>query len=309
MRNNLLALLVFLSSSSFCYAEILDQFKDRKDDSPLIIDAEESIVCDETVGKCVATKNATAQKGDKIVYGDVLTAYFTNERKITAVTADGNVRMKTPTDEATGEHAHYDLALDRVILTGGNLKVTTPNEILTANDSIEYWHKEDKGIARGNAIATFPAKGELIQAETLTAYFKKSPDEKAEGKEKNSIDRIEAVEHVLASGPKGVVTGDRGTYSSTKNLVEVFDNVKLTQDKNIIEGQYARYNMKTDLAEVFAQLPDQQTSKPKKRISGIIYSKDAKKMREDRQSLTGTKKPKDQDRQAFPSSAKTREQN
>ncbi len=309
MLNKFFTFFVFLFSSSYCHG-MIDEFKNRKDDSPIIIEAQEEIICDETIRKCTAKGNAMAQKGDKTVYGDILIAFFTDDRKIASVTADGNVRMTTPTDEATGEHAHYDLALDRVIMTGNNLKVTTPKETLTATESIEFWHKENKGIARGNAIATFPTKGELIQAETLTAFFKKSSegssDSTSEDKEKQSIDRIEAEQNVLASGPKGVITGDRGKYSSRSNLVEIFDNVKLMQDKNIIEGDYARYNMKTDLAEIFSNKPNQKEQKVKKRISGLIYTKDAKKLKSERESLTGVKKTKDQDGQVSSSSAKTK---
>ena len=100
------------------------------------------------------------------------------------MTADGHVRMETPTEKAYGEHAHYDVSLDRIILTGGNLKIITQKEILTARDSIEYYHKENKGIAQGNAIARFPEKEQLVQADTLVAYFKSS-SEKSEGESKN----------------------------------------------------------------------------------------------------------------------------
>ena len=43
-----------------------------------------------------------------------------------------------------------------VLMTGGNLKdiYATKKETLTARDSIEYYRNENKGIARGNAIAT-----------------------------------------------------------------------------------------------------------------------------------------------------------
>lgn len=309
MRNKIFSLFILLLSSSLCHGEIMDQLNNSKDETPLIIEAEEQVVCDETARKCVAKGKAMAQKGTNKVFGDILTAYLTDERKITAVTADGNVRMETPTDRAYGEHAHYDMALDRIIMTGGNLKITTPKETLTARDSLEFWHKENKGIAKGNAIAIFPAKGELVQADTLVAYFKKSSEKKKDGEEKQSLDRIEAEGNVLASNPKGVVTGDRGIYLSNANRVEIFDNVKIMQEDNIIEGGYARYNLKTSIAEMFTAPPHVVSEKPSKRISGIIIPEHAKKLKDDKDKLSGKKKKKDKDRQIFPTSAKTEKHN
>ena len=305
MHNKHIFLLVLLLAPSLCRGEIMSQLNNSKDETPLIIEAQEQVVCDETAHKCVARGKAMAQKGTNKVFGDVLTAYFTDDRKITAVTADGNVRMETPTDKAYGEHAHYDVELDRVIMTGGNLKITTPKEILTARDSLEFWHKENKGIAKGNAIATFPTKGELVQADTLVAYFKNASDKNQDDKEKQSLDRIEAEGNVLASNPKGVLTGDRGTYSSSANLVEVFDNVQIMQENNIIEGGYARYSLKTNITEMFTHTPQVASDKPTKRISGIIIPKDAKKMKDEKDKISIKKKSNDKDRQVFPTSAKT----
>jgi len=251
----------------------------NQDDGPITIDAEESVVCDEIARKCVAKGLAKAQKGTSIVYGDVLTVFFTEERKITAVTAEGHVRMETPTDTAYGEHAHYDMALDRVIMTGGNLRLVTPKETLTARDSIEYWRAKNQGMANGSAVMQFPEKKQLVQADKLVAYFVPSAGEA----NKTEVEKIEALGHVLASSPTDIVTGDKATYHAKSELVEVFGNVKINQGGNIIQGGYGRANLKTNLAEIFPSSQDECSVKksgctcPKKRISGIIIPKDLQK--------------------------------
>ena len=279
MKTRIFCLFALLTSTSLCQGQILERLSGNKDDSPIIIDAEKSVVCDETAHKCVATGLAKAQKGTSTIYGDVLTVYFTEgkERDITAMTADGHVRMETPTEKAYGEHAHYDAALDRVLMTGGNLKIVTPKEILTARDSIEYWHTKNQGIARGNAIAEFPEKKQLVQADTLISYFTPSSEKTKEGKEKIEIERVEAEGNMLASSPKEIVTGDRGVYFGKTEIVEVFNNVKVTQGENVIEGGYARANLKTNVAEMFTHPPHIAQKGPVKRISGIIIPKEAKK--------------------------------
>jgi lipopolysaccharide export system protein LptA len=279
MRTKFFYLTFLFITPSFCYGQLLNQLSDHKDETPIIIEADESVVCDETALKCVATGLASAQKGTSTVYGDVLTVYFTEgkKREITSMTADGHVRMETPTEKAYGEHAHYDVPLDRVLLTGGNLKIVTQKETLTARDSIEYYHAENKGIARGNAIARFPEKEQLVQADTLVAYFKPSTEKSEEGREKQNLERVEAEGNMLASGPKGVVTGDRGVYLEKTKMVEVFNNVKITQEENVIEGEYAKFNLETNVAEMYTQPPHVSPTKSPKRIHGLIMPKSAKK--------------------------------
>jgi lipopolysaccharide export system protein LptA len=275
MPARIVCFISLLLSPTLCQGQILDRLGDKKDDAPIIIDAEQSVVCDEPAHKCTATGLAKAQKGTSILYGDVLTVYFTEGKKrdVTAITADGHVRMETPTEKAYGEHANYDVGLDRVLMTGGNLKVVTPKETLTAKDSIEYWHTKHQAVARGKAIARFNEKKQLVQADTLIAYFKPAKKEGAAAKEKEQIDRVEATGNVLASGPNGIVTADRGTYFGTTELIEVFDNVKLTQGGNAIQGGYGRANLKTNVAEIFPYPPHVAQTGPIKRISGIIIPK------------------------------------
>ena len=304
MHHKPLYLFFFLMSSSLCYGQALNQLSNSKDDSPIIIEADKSVVCDETLNKCVATGNAMAQKSTNIVYADILTVYFSEgkEREITSIVADGHVRMETPTDTAYGDHAHYDVALDRILMTGGNLRIETPQQTLTARDSIEYWHSKNQGIARGNAIAQFPEKEELVQADTLIAYFKPATEKTDEGKEKLTIDRVEAEGNVLASGPKGIVTGDRGVYFAQTHMVEISHNVKITQDKNVITGEYVRHNLDTNVTEMYTQAPGVAPSGSVKRISGLIRPKDAKKMKGKPSETT----QKSKDGHLFPVSAKNK---
>ncbi len=41
----------------------------------------------------------------------------------------------TPTDQAQGDHAVYDLDQAVLVMTGRDLKLTTPNDVLTARDT------------------------------------------------------------------------------------------------------------------------------------------------------------------------------
>ena len=85
------------------------------------------------------------------------------------VEAEGHVRIFTPTDQAQGDHAVYDIDQAVLVMTGHALKLTTPNDVLTARDSLEYWSQKHMAVARGNAVVV-TNDGRRISADTLVAY-------------------------------------------------------------------------------------------------------------------------------------------
>ena len=54
-------------------------------------------------------------------------------------------------------------------MTGRNLKLTTPQDVLTARDSLEYWAQKHMAVARGNAVV-LTNDGKRVAADTLVAY-------------------------------------------------------------------------------------------------------------------------------------------
>ena len=54
-------------------------------------------------------------------------------------------------------------------MTGHDLKLTTPNDVLTARDDLEYWSQQHMAVARGDAVVV-TNDGRRIAADTLVAY-------------------------------------------------------------------------------------------------------------------------------------------
>ena len=75
----------------------------------------------------------------------------------------------TPTDQAQGDHAVYDIDQAVLVLTGHDLKLTTPNDVITARDDLEYWSQKHMAVARGNAVVV-TNDGRRIAADMLVAY-------------------------------------------------------------------------------------------------------------------------------------------
>ena len=59
-------------------------------------------------------------------------------------------------------------------MTGRALKLTTPNDVLTARDSLEYWSQKHMAVARGNAVVV-TNDGRRVAADTLVAYTADAP--------------------------------------------------------------------------------------------------------------------------------------
>ncbi len=191
--------------------------------------------------------------------------------------AEGNVRIVTETDTARGDRAVYDIDQAVLVLTGrGDLSLTTPSQVITAKDSLEYWSAKKMAVARGNAVVVDNAEGgRRIAADTLVSYMLDGPGQgnaapppvaarpgertvPGQGK----VDRVEAFGNVEIRTATDVVRGDRGVYSAQTGMARLLGNVRITRTDNQINGQEAIVNLRTNVARL--------VSAPGARVQGLI---------------------------------------
>ncbi len=196
--------------------------------------------------------------------------------------ADGNVRIFTPTDVATGDHATYDMDQAVLLLTGRNLKLTRPAEIITARDSLEYWSQLHRAVARGNAVVV-TSDGRRLAGDTLVAYTTPPANEATPGQTKpdqappdktadplgaaGKIERVEAFGHVSVRTQTDTVTGDRGVYVPETGIARLGGNVRITRGDNQLNGAEAEVDMKTGLSRLISGSNDQ--------VRGLVMPNDA----------------------------------
>jgi lipopolysaccharide export system protein LptA len=194
----------------------------------------------------------------------------TEGNEVYRLQAEGNVHIFTQTDQAEGDKATYDLDQAVLVMTGRNLKLTTPNDVITARDDLEYWPQKHMAVARGDAVVvTNDAK--RVAADTLVAYTTDNPppDAKvtpaaakpADAAAKPTDDplaasgrlqRVEAFGHVSIRTPTDTVTGDRGVYVPDTGMARLAGNVQITRGQNQLNGAEANVNMKTGIATLVA---------------------------------------------------------
>ncbi len=201
--------------------------------------------------------------------------------------ADGKVRIFTQTDQAQGDKATYDLDQAVLVLTGRDLKLTTPNDTLTARDDLEYWPQKHMAVARGNAVV-LTNDARRIAGDTLVAYLHdspnpptpaggttppaaKTPTSSPSGPEdplaaSGKVERVEAFGHVSIRTPTDTVTGDRGVYVPDTGMARLAGNVRITRGQNQLNGAEADVNMKTGIARLVAR--------PRERVAGLVVPND-----------------------------------
>jgi lipopolysaccharide export system protein LptA len=197
----------------------------------------------------------------------------TGSNEIYRLNAEGHVHIFTPTDQAWGDHAVYDIDQSVLVLTGGHLRLTTPQDLLTARDSMEYFSAKHMAVARGDASAT-SSDGRRILADTLVGYTvdpdapppkpvaKPAAKPGADPAQPGKLQRVEAYGHVVLTTATEIVTADRGVYLPDTGLARVVGHVHVTRGENQLNGAAAIVNMKTGLATMIQA--------PGKRVQGLV---------------------------------------
>ena len=275
---------------------------------PINVTAAGGIDWDQNAQTVTARDDARATRGDATVTADRLIAHYrkkagaaaanpvkpvstaptsggapgaapgdTGNNEIYRLEADGHVHIFTPTDQAWGDHAVYDIDQSVLVLTGHGLRLTTPQDVLTARDAMEYWSAKHMSVARGDATAT-SADGRRITADTLVGYTvdnsapgapkpaTPAPAKKPAGGDElassGKLQRVEAFGHVVIRTATDIVTGDRGRYEPDTGIAHVLGNVHVTRGANQLNGAAAVVNMKTGLATM--------TQAPGARVNGLV---------------------------------------
>ncbi len=292
-------------------APAVGQQLDFSHGGPIDISARDGIEWRQVEQEVIARGNAKAIRGDVTVTADQLTAWYrkkgataaaqsapvsgltgdpsTEGNEIYRLQADGHVNIFTATDRAQGDKATYDLDQAVMVMTGHDLKLTTPNDVITAKDDLEYWPQKHMAVARGDAVVV-TSDAKRVAADTLVAYTSdnQQPAPAASStatrvstpaKPSNDplvssgkLQRVEAFGHVSVRTPTDTVTGDRGVYVPDTGMARLGGNVRITRGQNQLNGAEADVNMKTGIATLVAQKA--AAGQKADRVHGLVVPND-----------------------------------
>ena len=221
---------------------------------PVEITAQTHLEWNRTDQTFVAIGDAKAIQGDTTINAATLRANFTQGANgkgmdVNELSAIGGVVITSEQNTLYGDHATYDVTKAYARMTGENLRMTAPDQTITARDRFEYWTEEGRIEAIGNVIVTRPKPDQsgidTLKANQITALLKNN----AQGK--RSIDTIEAKGNVIITTPLETVTGAYGIYRSLSNTIELTGGVKITRGQNTLQGDRATVNLNTNVSKIF----------------------------------------------------------
>lgn len=255
---------------------------------------------DQKAQTVTAYRDAQAVRGAVTVTADRLIAYYrkkpgakppapgqsplddSSANEIYRLEAFGHVHIYTTTDQAFGDHGIYDIDQAVLVLTGHALRLTTPTDVLTARDVMEYWSQLRMSVGRGDAVVT-TNDGRRLRADVLVGYSALADPNKSHpaapaalpGKPAASADpiqasgklqKVNAFGHVVVRTATETVTGNRGVYVPDTGIARIVGDVHITRGQNQLNGAAAIVNMHTGLATM--------TEDPGARVQGLIVPND-----------------------------------
>ena len=261
---------------------------------PIAINARDGIEWRQEQREVIARGDARAVRGNVTVVADRLIAFYrpkngaaapqpspgvaggadTGGNEIYRVKAEGSVRIFTPTDRAQGDQAVYDMDQAVLVMTGRSLKLTTPTEVLTARDSLEYWSQKRMAVARGDAVVV-THDGRRLSADTLVAYTVNAQPGQASQQASaddslgvsGKLQKVEAFGNVVVRTVTDTAIGDRAVYVPDSGIARLVGRVRITRGQNQLDGSEAEVNMKTGIARLLSGTSD--------RVQGLVIPNDA----------------------------------
>lgn len=249
-------------------ATLLDQGDMNPDrDQPLEITAEQTLEWHRDIKQYIARGNVIVAQGAVQIMADTITADYRETEssafEIYRLTADGNVRIVSQGNTATGQKAVYDVDRGVAVMTGNNLNLTSPDQTVTARDSFEY--RVAEGLLKAIGKAHVKRETNTLDADTVSAVF----TEDAKGT--RQLNRLNADGNVVITTPTETLTGANGVYDAATNVAAITGDVKIRRGPNILEGERAEVNLTTNVSTM------QGSSAPGGRVRGVFYPDSAKK--------------------------------
>lgn len=251
------------------------------DQTPVEVLADNGIEWMRDGKRFVARGNASATRGDTTVYADTLTAHYREgaggKSELWRLDGDGHLRIVSPDETATGDTAVYDLDSKVLVLKGKPVaKLVTPDTVITAKDTLEYWSEKRFAVARGDAFVS--REGRTLTADVLTAHFASQsgpkPAKPQKGANTGRVELVDAFGHVVIKTKTETVIGDRGRYNAKTGIATILNNVTLTRDTDTLKGEYAVVDLNTGVSTLYASAPGTKVEKPAQ-VRGVFTPKKA----------------------------------
>lgn len=261
MRHFILTIFLICASITIAYAQTGSAFGSNSK-KPIEISADKTLEWHQQDKQYIANGKAEATQGDVTISAEKIIADYRDDNKggnveIWQLTAEKIVQIKNTDGTISGDKAIYNVDSGVATLTGNNLKLVTPDQVITAQERMEY--DTIQGIAKAIGNAKIVRGSETLSANNITATFTKD----ANGKQILKI--ANANGSVIIETPTEMLIGDHGIYNAVDNTAEVKGNVKVIRGRNMLEGDRAEVNLTTNVSKMFG------APHSGKRVKGVFF--------------------------------------
>ena len=236
-------------------------FAQENSGQPIEIEADDALEWDRENKSYTAKGNASAVQGDTSVKAQTLIADYRETEdsgnQIWRLTALSEVRLISPEGTAYGEKAVYLIDEARAEMTGRNLRLKSPDQLVTARDKFIYFTDENRFEAMGDVVVI--RDEDTLRSDKVISFFKNND----EGQ--RVLDKLEAHGNVVIVTPEETLKGRVGTYDPDTEIAELVGNVSIERGPNLIQGNRATVNLKTNISRVFG------APKAGERVKGVFY--------------------------------------
>ncbi len=231
-------------------------------EKPLEITADQTLEWHRNDKKFVARGSVVVKQGDVTIKAAVITAAYAETASssfdIQQLTAEGGVIIESQGNIAEGDKAVYDVKTGKAVMTGNGLSLRSPEQVVTARDSFEYYVTEGRLTANGAARAVRGT--DTLTAESMSAWFTQGTDGA------RRLSRLSADNHVNIITATETVSGDKGIYEAASNIATLTGHVKISRGPNVLEGDKAEVNLTTNVSTMIGS-PAQGGG----RVRGVFY--------------------------------------
>ncbi len=213
---------------------------------PLDISAQKSLEYHQNEHLYLARGAAKATRGDVTITAEELSAHerkdANGKSEVFKLTARQDVVIATKQQQIYGDEGIYDADKRVAVLTGKNLRFVSPNETVTARDSLEYWQDKQQAIARGHAVAVRDRR--RVESDRMVAQFRTLPDGNLE------LHQLTAEGNITITTDTDVARGDKAIYDMGRNLAILTGNVRVTRGASQLNGTMAEVDFKTGISRM-----------------------------------------------------------
>jgi lipopolysaccharide export system protein LptA len=214
------------------------------DSTPFELSADQGIEFRSADKTYTARGNAVASQGSSSIAGDTLVFYTGADDSFERILATGHVKVASSSSTGYGERGDYDASQKLLVLSGGDLRLDSEGDVLTARDRIEYWSGENAVIAYGEAVLV--RDDTRISGDKAVLYF--APN--AEGKDE--LSQVEATGKVKVNNGKQTIFGDNFAYKPDTDIAVVTGNVVIVDGANEYRGARAEIDNKNKVSRLLA---------------------------------------------------------